>query len=939
MKNDLSYKKIGSKRAWSYSLGCAVGWGAFVMPVNIFLPEAGPLGTLLGIAAATVFTLIVGQNLSYMTVNQPDARGLHIYVKRILGADHAFLAAWAIILAYLSILWANAAALVLLTRYLLGDMLQWGFHYVVAGYDVYAGEVVITMLALFVFGLLACYGRKAVSWFIAGLALVMVAGSLIVFAGALLKGTISAGGTFGFADKPINAFVQVFNIAMLGPWMFVGFEAVTYVYGHNDESSKKMGKVVSIGLICGFVIYSLMSLIPAIALPPGYSDWVTYLEAAGASEGMMRLPIFYSVHITMQAPGSAILVATVLSSVVTSLFGLYRVSGRVLMLMSEDGVLPAFIKEKNKNGEPHRAIYLVMILSMIVPFFGRTAIGWIVDVTTICATIVYIYISMCSYRASRGDNGVTGKRVRMVSVLGMLFSGASFLFLMVPTIFSENNLAKESYFILAIWSMAGLAYYWVVFKRDKAFEYGNSTVMWIMMLFLILFSSTMWTQERTQESVQRYYSDQNNEINALFESNSIIQILIVVITLVIMYSLFSTLIKRIRIKDREVMESEARSRAKTSFLFNMSHDIRTPMNAILGFTDLALMDTGNENKMKEYLAKIKSSGAHLLSLINDILEMSRIESGKIDLNFTPVDLKVLFGDLDSIMRGQAEAKSQDFTVDYSGISHPYVSTDRLRLNQVIINLVSNAIKYTQDRGIVQVTAIEKPYEGGEAVSYEFRVKDNGMGMSREFADKVFEAFERDKRAELKGIQGSGLGMAITKRIIDLMGGTIELITAEGEGSEFIVSLEMKLVSEKEVKESSETGIDINEVDFSGMRVLLTDDMEINREISVVVLEMFGFTVETAEDGQDAFEKVLNNDAGYYDMVLMDIQMPRMNGYDATRAIRGIDDPGKSNVPIIAMTANAFEEDIENAKQAGMNGHISKPIDQKKLVAELKKALK
>ena len=939
MKNDLGYKKIGQKRAWSYALGCAVGWGAFVMPVNIFLPEAGPLGTVIGIAIATLITLIIGVNLAYMTRSYPEARGLHIYIKKYLGADHAFLASWAMILAYLSVLWANATSIILLTRYLSGDRLQWGFHYVVAGYDIYGGEILVTMIILLVFGLLACYGKKAISWFVASLALIMILGAVVLFIGVVALGHPSAPGTFTFADKPMGAAGQIFNIAMLGPWMFVGFEAVTYVYGHDRTSSDKMGRVVTLGILSGFIIYSFMSIVPVLSLPAGYSDWSSYLSDAAVTDSMMRLPIFYSVHIAMGTFGDVVIVLAVISSVATSLFGLYRVIGRVIALMSEDEILPPFLQKKNKNGEPANAIFLVMGISVVIPFFGRTAIGWIVDVTTISATIVYIYISMCSYRASQNNCDHTGRNVRIFSVLGAIFSGASFLFLMIPSILSENHLAKESYFILAIWSMAGLIYYWAVFKRDDKGVYGSSTVMWIMMLFLILFSSTMWTQERTEESIAGYVTVNESTIRSLFESNIIIQIIVVIITLGIMYSLFSTLIERMHDKDKQAIESEARSNAKTTFLFNMSHDIRTPMNAILGFTDLALLDTANQTKMQDYLGKIKASGNHLLSLINDILEMSRIESGKIDLYPGVVNLRELFSDLDSIMRGQAEAKDQILTVDSSGLRNDFVMVDRLRLNQVLLNLSSNAVKYTQNEGMIRIEVLQIGIEQEGKATYELRVKDNGMGMSPEFAANVFEAFEREKTAEMQGIQGTGLGMAITKRIIDLMGGSIRVVTEQGEGSEFIVNLTLPVATAEDIQKAAEAEVDVSEVDFSGKRVLLTDDNEINREIAVAVLEMFGFTVETAEDGQEAYEKVLLADAGYYDVVLMDIQMPRMNGYEASRAIRSIADDKKAGVPIIAMTANAFEEDVKNAKKAGMNGHVAKPIDQEKLAIEITKALK
>ena len=384
-------------------------------------------------------------------------------------------------------------------------------------------------------------------------------------------------------------------------------------------------------------------------------------------------------------------------------------------------------------------------------------------------------------------------------------------------------------------------------------------------------------------------------------------------------------------------EAKHASSSKSNFLFNMSHDIRTPMNAILGFTDLALLDTSNAEKMDDYLHKIKDSGVHLLSLINDILEMSRIESGKIELDPRPEDLEVILGNVHSIMRGQAVAKGQTFTIDTSSLEHKYVAVDRLRLNQVLINLISNAIKYTPEGGVIKVIVSEHDVSK-ERVTYQFIVEDNGIGMSEEFAAKIFEDFEREKRQETEKIQGTGLGMAITKNIIDLLDGSIVLDTKENVGSKFTVDITLPLVSEDEVEKINEHSTEITVDDFKGKRALLADDMEINREIGVAILESYGFEVVEAEDGQDALIKIVSRPAGYFDIVFMDIQMPRLNGYEAAMSIRNISDKSKAKVPIIAMTANAFQSDIDDAKNAGMNGHVAKPIDQDKLVEEIKKVL-
>ena len=672
-----------------------------------------------------------------------------------------------------------------------------------------------------------------------------------------------------------------------------------------------------------------------MAVPKQYGDWSTYLEVSSRTEGLLGLPLFYSIYDSLGVTGLRWLVICILCAISTSLFGLYRVSARLMVAMSEEELMPTSVGKLNKNGEPYVAVLIVMAISVLIPFFGRTAIGWVVDVTTIAATIVYVYSMIGCLKISHFEKGVN-HYMKWQSFFGMVFAAISFLFLLVPNVFSENKLATESYLILAVWSIVGLIFYWYVYRHDDKHMYGQSTVMWMLMVFLIFFASVMWIRQRTLDKLGVLHGWEENYLNREITEDSVVQMIVVMVVLVILFSMFSIMLKRQKDTDKKALESQAKDKAKTEFLFNMSHDIRTPMNAILGFTDLALLDTGNQEKMEDYLKKIKASGTHLLSLINDVLEMSRVESGKMEIASEVVDLRTVFINLDSILRGSAEAKEQTLTVVYDELEHPYVYTDRLRLNQVLLNLASNAIKYTQNGGEIQIGIKES--EGGDTSHrYHMWVKDNGMGMTPEFAAKVFEAFERDKKAEAKGIQGTGLGMAITKRIVDLMGGRISVESEIDKGSVFQVDVYFAQAKEEDVKEYVSSK-EITEVDFEGKRVLLTDDVEINREIAVAILEMFGLVVEQACDGQEALEMVVSHPADYYDVVFLDIQMPRMNGYEAARAIRGLSDEKKARVPIIAMTANAFEEDVKNAREAGMDGHVAKPINQEQLVEQLRQAL-
>ena len=521
-----------------------------------------------------------------------------------------------------------------------------------------------------------------------------------------------------------------------------------------------------------------------------------------------------------------------------------------------------------------------------------------------------------------------------------------------------------------------------------------------------------------------------------------------------------------------VEKAESANRAKSTFLSNMSHDIRTPMNAIIGFTTLALSNIDDTDRVKDYLGKTLASSNHLLSLINDVLDMSRIESGKIHLEEVEVNLSDVLHDLKTIVSGQIYAKQLELYMDAMDVTDEDVYCDKTRLNQILLNLLSNAIKFTPAGGTVSVRVRQLAGKVRGCGQYEFRIKDNGIGMSQEFAQKIFEPFERERTSTVSRIQGTGLGMAITKNIVDMMGGTIEVQTAQGKGTEFTVCVPMRAQTEqrpvekiteleglkalvvdddfntcdsvtkmlvkvgmraewtlsgKEAVLRARQSIEMSDVyhayiidwrlpdmngievtrqirslhddtpiiiltaydwsdieveakaagvtafcakpmfmsdlretlmsalgqkpadavqrllpeknaDFKGKHILLVEDNELNREIAQEILQEYGFLVDSAENGAVAVEKVSTAAPGSYDLVLMDVQMPIMDGYTATRKIRALDDPARAKLPILAMTANAFDEDRRNALESGMNGFLSKPIVIGDLVQELHKIL-
>ena len=446
-----------------------------------------------------------------------------------------------------------------------------------------------------------------------------------------------------------------------------------------------------------------------------------------------------------------------------------------------------------------------------------------------------------------------------------------------------------------------------------------------------------------------------------------------------------------------VRQEAAANRAKRDFLFNMSHDIRTPMNAIIGYTTLAETNLTQPAKVADYLRKISTASQHLLSLINDVLDMSRIESGRVVLEQKPVHLPTLVQDVQDIIQSNVTAKGLSFAVDLAGVRDEDVVADPLRLQRILLNILSNAVKFTPSGGSITLRVVEKSGAGettsmeaagatssgagestsmvsvgavsssaGEPISmeaagagsssagestslgtagpgsngapvrygdYEFHVRDTGIGMSAEYQKHIFEQFSREETSTVSKTEGTGLGMPITKRLVEMMDGSIDLLSVQGQGTEFTVHLRLPLCGAPK-KETP-----VADPEFAGMRLLVVEDNELNMEITTTVLEEAGFVVDQAVNGQAALEKIATAAPGQYALVLMDIQMPVMDGYEATRRIRALPDPEKAQIPIVAMTANAFAEDRENALAAGMNEHIAKPFDIHTLLWKLAEILK
>ena len=441
---------------------------------------------------------------------------------------------------------------------------------------------------------------------------------------------------------------------------------------------------------------------------------------------------------------------------------------------------------------------------------------------------------------------------------------------------------------------------------------------------LLLFAGLFYSISRRSLAEQKAeYEKRNNEIQTLAmkemeESNKKLK-------------------KAKDITTEALQTAENANKAKTDFLSNMSHDIRTPMNAIIGFSGLMEQNLDHKEKAKGYLKKIQASSNLLLTIINQVLEMARIESGTATLNLEPCNLSELFHSVNFVFESYVKKKGLHFQVD-SKVQHHYAFCDITKLQQIYLNIVSNAIKYTPADHAITVSVIEVPSHKENYARYIFVCKDTGYGMSEEFLPHIFEEFTREHTTTENKISGTGLGLSIVKSMVDLMGGTIKVESIKGKGTKFTVDIALQIASKEEFTEEQVMTKEIVNNEMKHKRILLAEDNDLNAEIAIEILKSEGYLVEHASHGQQCIEMLQNASDGYYDLILMDIQMPFMNGYEACKEIRKMKDTQKANIPIIAMTANAFEEDKQMAMQAGMNDYVPKPMDMKILNPILQKYL-
>ena len=1362
---------------WAFSIGTSIGWGSFIVTCNTYLQKSGVLGTVIGMLLGMAVIFFITWNLQYMIRVSPDAGGVYTFQKKVGGNDMGFLALWFVLLTYLAVLWANMTSLPLFARFFLGELFQVGFRYRVFGYEVWLGEAMLSICAVILIGVLCANSPRLPNR-------VMIVAALLFSVGFTVCAVIAiAGHDRAFSYAPLytegsSAFAQIVRIAAISPWAFIGFENISHFAEEYSFPVKKVRGVLIWSVILTTLLYIFVSLLSVSAYPPEYDSWLAYIRDMGNLEGIKAVPAFYAARHYLGQAGVTLLMVALFGVILTSLIGNMLALSRLLYAAGREGEAPPALAELNRRGVPCTAIVAIVAVSIFVPFLGKTAIGWIVDVTTLGATIIYGLISHAVYCYARKE----GRRVEQITgVVGIVLMTCFIFLLLIPGLLPFQAMATESYALFIFWSVLGLSYYQLLMHKGHNRKYGQRMIVWIFLLVLVLFASMMWVSRATEsaanDAVDRIFAYHQSHLDLDSDSASVVDrasylheqaraisstnvlytavslgLFLLFFTLLtnnyretqklgkqltvaeneaiaakkiadmkqtitslldnmpgmtftkdaatgvylacnqgfadyahketpdgvvgltdaqifdaetaehfvrddrmalsmerpfiffedvpdaagnprrlqttklkytdadgrlcllgicrdvtdmvriqydsamskeeyersrtaaIMYThiaqtlardymdmfyvnldteefieyrrgnessalsemrrgwhFFSdckaemaesvypedrdaflkamdrrTLMKALNRKDTYMMtyrqtgpagqtyvsmkisrmeddrqfiivgitdvdaemrdamaksealaealsSAEEANKAKTSFLSRMSHEIRTPMNAIIGLDTLALKNKELASDTREYLEKIGNSAKHLLTLINDILDMSRIESGSMVLHKAGFSLSAMLEQISTMVASQCVDKGLSYEQHILNQMDDSYIGDEMKLKEILINILSNAIKFTEAPGSVTLT-VERTAVFEDQSTLCFRVRDTGVGMEPEFIPKIFDAFTQEDNSHKSKFGSTGLGMAITKRIVDMMNGSISVESEKGVGTEFAVTVTLRTCdrSDAEVESSidphalhvlvvdddpveaehartvlEEVGVradtcssgeealrmmevqhlkhkpynlvlmdwnmpgmngleasaeilkqydtestvvvltaynwdDIQaeahrvgvdnflskplfasnvieqferiarktnmalfkekkRASLAGRHILLAEDMEINAEIMIDTLELENIMVDHAENGSAAVEMFRRSAVGTYSAILMDVRMPVMDGLEATAAIRAMKRRDAKTIPIIALTANAFDEDVQRSMQAGMSAHLSKPVESAHLV--------
>ena len=947
--------------AWGVAFGCAVGWDAFTLPGETFLPKAGPLGTLLGLLIGGLAMGVVAWNYHCMVKRHPGPGGVYAYATEAFGSDHGFICAWFLCLTYIAIAWADATALVIVARYLLGDFLHFGFAYTVAGVEVTLGNILVSAAGIALAAAVCC--RRALSGRVqAALALVLAGGIALCFCAAAAKhgggGLRSMQPAFSpLAGKGAGPLGQVLAIVALSPWLFVGFESISALSGEFRFPPDRAFAVMAAALGAAVAAYAMLTAIPAMVPLAHAGDW---------SEGLARLaggryPGFEVSARSLGGAGTWVMAAVLLSAIFTNLVGNTMAAGRLLSAMADDGALPGWFGGRTRDGAPKNAVLAIAAVSLGIAALGRTVIDIIVDIAVVGAGIAYAYTSAAAWKAAREEGNRAGK---VLGLCGLAFSVAISAAFVLPNVGSGTaSMATESYLVVVLWCIAGLVSFVYVFTHDGRRRFGQSTVVWVSLLAIVLLMSGLWIRETTYETTAAAFEDIIRHhadvcmpaaldaaggeywvsgdaadggaeppdedwretlrsklvtVNRSIVRNSLVQVGLAVLAFGLMFCLYSILRRRERDLERE------KARAKSYFFSTVSHDIRTPLNAIIGFSEMLKAGFRTEEEREQAIESILVSGRTLLGLINDVLDLSKLESGKMEIMPEPTDCpRLLRGVVDAFR--VAGAKPEVDLRCRTG-EMPPLMLDPQRLRQIVFNLLGNAVKFTE-RGHVEVRA---SYAGGE---FRLEVEDTGCGIGQEDIKRLGGAYvQLGAKAARNG--GTGLGLAICGQLAAAMGGRIGVESEPGKGSAFSLVIPGVKAADKETlrereRQESEGGLPAHKVG-SGRpvkRILLVDDSKINLMVLKAHLNHLGnYEIALAADGQEALSILEAPGAPAFDLVLTDMWMPNLGGDGLVKAIRA--NPKLAGLRVVIVTADV--EMGASADSMGFDGLLFKPVTGDKL---------
>ena len=931
------------------SFGYAVGWGSFVMPGTTFLPEAGPVGTIIGLAIGTLAVIVLAYNYHKATVGIGGSGGAYGFVAKTFGHNHAFLVGWFLFLTYVAIMWANATALVTLTRALFGDALQFGFHYTLVGFDVYFGEVLPCLAAIVLCGGVCLVGRRFAVGLHTFFAFALFAGVAVCFVAALKQhqgGMAAMGPAFSTDGTPEP--IQILKIIGMIPWAFVGFEAVVQSSSEFRFPLKRTFALLLTAILLSALVYIMLVLLPVLTLPESYANY--------------RIPVFQAAETALGKWGTVVIGGAMLAAQLTAIFATYIAVSRLIKAMADDGMIPKRFSECGSDGSPVNAILLVMCISLPIPFLGRTVIGWPVDVSNLGAAVFYGYISAVALALDREAPGGGQSRARVAGIFGIAMSVVFSLLMLVPDYLSGSSLSTGAYLLLALWCFAGFVTYRYAFVRDDTREHlGKSTFVWITELIVIFFSSLMWfrrvvcasAESAYREFVGRTVTEELAEksiaaVNADMLFKSIVELVILVSSLAIIMNLLSILHKRENALIVEKLKAEeSANRSKSFFFSTISHDIRTPLNAIIGYSQMLRMGFSKEEEREQALISVIGGSRSLLRLVNDMIDFSRLEDGRLEFEEKPTDCGKLLNDFVDFFRAAKQIQAIELRANAKVM--PTVMIDPKRVRQMLFCLTDNAAKFTR-KGFVEVRAAFDRNAGGKTGTLRLEVEDTGIGIGSEDMTLIASPYVQvDAKQARHG--GTGIGLALCRKLAGAMGGKLTITSTLGKGSTFTVALFDVKVTDAEPVEDHDPLAELlpaakpttpapkpapapapvakeetPSASPAAKRILIADDQKVNLIVLKTMLKKLGsFDVVMAKDGKEALD-ILTSAETPFDIVLTDMWMPVMDGEGLVRAIR--DDGKLAKLPVHVVTADT--EMPGKYRELGFDGLLLKPVTVEKL---------